>query len=89
MPLRRREIQVCQTKYQNHRWQSILTSPKKEIKHRVKDNVFQLISWWEGFLETDSSFRFLGESSENLKKLSVYGKFPQQKISWKNLYFTC
>ena len=32
------------------------------------------------FPQTDSFHRFLSESPENIKKLSVYGKFPHPEV---------
>ena len=57
------------------------------VMARVKYKLLNLISWWGNFPQTDSLFRFSGESPENLQKISVYGKFLQPKIRLKSLYF--
>lgn len=58
---------------------------KKLIKiHRVKYNIFHLISGEEVFVKQI----VLGESPKNLQKPAVYRKFSHQKIRWKSLYFT-
>ena len=56
--------------------------------HRVKYKLFCLISFWINFLLTDNFGRFLGNSPKNLRKRSIYRKFPHQEITWKSLYFT-
>ena len=58
-----------------------ISSAKKNKKRDIRGMLrLHPISWWVGFQQGDSLFRFSGELIGNLQRLPFHGRFPHRGV---------